>query len=141
MDYPKNIFCDDKLKLTCGDRKNNFHFVTINIYFFAEKNLSIISVANLWQQLATKFCQNSALSFIVKIVTMVRLRKVVIQHISLLGSIFWQHLATKFCQNSAHPNIRVKNATKNLVIVLGYGNIKKNVKILINQTSLLNYLL
>ena len=35
----KKLFCDDKLILWCGHRKNNFHFVTINFKIFILKRI------------------------------------------------------------------------------------------------------
>jgi hypothetical protein len=35
----KKLLCDDKLILWCGDRKNNFNFVTINFKIIVRKRI------------------------------------------------------------------------------------------------------
>ena len=74
-----------------------------------------------------KMTKNSAINIIVIIVTMERLRKVVMTIIFCHQNTKNQHLAMKFCPNSAQT-MNTQIVIKNIKITLDYGDINKNVK-------------
>jgi hypothetical protein len=102
----------------------------IFFYVFAEKDLGIISVVSIWQQLTTKTLRFYASNFTVIFVTTERLKKAVTKITARAKDItqrFLQQITTKIMRNYARQNISVKNVTKNLKIELDYGGIKRNV--------------
>ena len=84
------------------------------------------------ETLGNKISKNQQKNFIVKIVTILHHAKVILQNIicqqntkkSCVETI-WKHLETKFSKNQRKIFFRVKIVTKNLNLVLGYGNITK----------------
>ena len=103
----------------------------INFFIFCEKDLEVFSVVKIWQQMATFFQAIYAQNFIVNIVTMERLKKVVMKIIARAKdtkSTFWQQMATKLCQNYAPKYMSAKIVKKYLKTELDYGDIKRNVQ-------------
>jgi len=47
--YAKVVNCDDKKKLTCGNKKNNLKFVTL---IFKFKKWTFLNLSMFWQYLA-----------------------------------------------------------------------------------------
>ena len=82
------MFCDHNEKLASHGLKKFFKIVTVIFIYFAEKYLSIFSIAIIWQYLAIKICPIPARDFIVTFVTIKHLKKVVM-------TIIYSHVNTK----------------------------------------------
>ncbi len=106
---PKISFSLHNEKLSSGDRKNNFHFVTINFYYFWKKYLGTFFCSINILQMTTNLVPKSSDIFVCEICDYVTSRK----------SQYERHLSTPKHKNTTNTTINTTKSSNSFICDCG----------------------